>query len=73
MEASPVGEGRMDPFPRLSFVRFILLFSSSLFLRSFLFLGEYGKQEIREPYYDGRAPHGFAKECRSGTVLGLFL
>ena len=32
-----------------------------------------GEQEMREPCYDGRASHGFAEECRSGTGLGHFL
>ena len=39
---------------------------------SFSFLRRYGGKEIREPRFDGRAPHGFA-ECRSGTGLGYVL
>ena len=65
----PAGEGGEDPpvgmCPFLcSFFGALLLFSS------FFFFGERGEQEIREPRFDDRRPHGFAEECRSGTELG---
>ena len=49
-------------FPWCAFFQFFLLFLRRL-----------GEQENGESHYDGREPHGFAEECRSGTGSGLII
>ena len=34
---------------------------------AFFLLSVFGAEEIREPHFDGRAPHGIVEAHRSGT------